>query len=264
MNPIQQTFKKLKGQAAFIPYLTAGYPNLATTLKLIFALEAAGADIIELGVPFSDPIADGPVIQMASQIALKKGATLKKIFGLVKKVRRRCQIPIVLMSYFNPVFHFGLNNFFKKAVSVGVDGLIIPDLPIEEGQNLTGLAKKIKIDLIFLAAPTTTANRLKKIISKTAGYLYYVSLTGVTGIRQNLAPDLVKKLKNIQKISPKPVAVGFGFSRPEQLRKIKPYVDGVIVGSALVKVIENNLKNPAEKLVAQVFKFARNLKKALS
>lgn len=263
MSQITKIFKKLKKRPALIPYLTAGYPDLKTTGELILALARGSADIIELGVPFSDPVADGPIIQKASQDSLAKGISLKKILEFLKNLQPKISTPIVLMSYFNPILAFGLKNFFKVAAQSGAAGVIIPDLPVEEGRELSQLAKKSGVDLIFLAAPTTNRARLKKIISLTEGYLYYVSLTGVTGIRRDLPAGLLLKLKELQKICRKPVAVGFGFSNPAQIKKIRRQVDAVIVGSALVKIIESNLTEPAHQIVPKVVRFCRKLKSAL-
>jgi len=222
---------------AFIPYITAGDPDLASTGKLVLALEKSGADIIELGIPFSDPIADGPTIQAASYRALQGGATLSKIFELVRKLRKVTGIPIVFMTYYNPVLAYGLRRFFNSCRSCGVDGVIIPDLPVEESGELTTLGKKFGISTIFLVAPTSTNDRIKNIVKRSTGFIYYVSSTGVTGTRKNLSPDIVKKIKLIRSFTAKPIAVGFGVSDPKQARMIAKTADGVIVGSAIVRIV---------------------------
>jgi tryptophan synthase alpha chain len=263
MNRIDKKFRELRRRPAFIPYLTAGYPDLLTTEKLIYKLKEAGADIIELGVPFSDPVADGLTIQASSQWALNRGVTLKKILKLVRRLRKKTPLPIVLMSYYNPVLHYG-KKFLKEAAAAGVDGLIIPDLPVEESVALSQAAAASSLNLILLAAPTTPTPRLKKIISLTRGYLYYVSLTGVTGERKQLPAGLQGQLKYLKKISRTPVAVGFGFSRPAQLKKIKNLVGGVIVGSAIIGVMSKNLKKKRPVLIKKTLEFCQSLKKALN
>jgi len=261
MNRIEKKFKVLKKNKdkAFIAFITAGYPNLNTTEKLILEFSRIGVDIIELGVPFSDPMADGPVIQEASQAALNKNTHLIDILKLVEKVRKVTQIPICLMTYYNPIFVFGEKNFVQTAYSCGVDGVIVPDLPPEEGKSLIKLAQKNKVDIICFISPTTSRERMKYIASVTKGFIYYVSLTGVTGIRQSLPSDLISNLKTIKKLTSKPLCVGFGVSSPKQIKDIEKFADGVIVGSAIVRSIKENIGK--KDLVKRVSSFVSNLKK---
>lgn len=260
MNRIERKFKTLKrkNKKAFIVFITAGYPNLATTKKLILEFVNRGVDIIELGVPFSDPMADGVIIQEASQSALKNKVNLKSILSLVKDVRKFSDIPIALMTYYNPIFCFGEERFAKIASHCGVDGVIIPDLPPEEGKSLIRLANKNKLDLICFISPTTSRERIKHISAISKGFIYYVSLTGVTGPRQALPPDLKDHLKIIKKLTRKPVCVGFGVSGRRQVKQIYKIADGVIVGSAIIKKIKENIGKP--DLVKKVSNFILSLK----
>lgn len=260
MNRIDKKFKELRRQKkkAFIVYITAGDPNLAATEKLVVALEKSGADIIELGIPFSDPLADGPTIQAASQRALKAGASLKKIFKTVSAIRKKTDIPIVFMTYYNPVLQFGLAGFFKGCARCGVDGVIIPDLPAEEAKELIGLGRKNKISTIFLAAPTSTRKRIINIAKSSSGFIYYVSLTGVTGARSKLPAELKSKVRSIKSITDKPVAVGFGISAGTQAEEIAKVADGVIVGSAIVKMIGEK-----KDFISRVSRFANILAEAI-
>ena len=259
MNRIEQKFHALRreNKKAFIAFITAGYPNLNITKKLVLEFAKIGADIIELGVPFSDPLADGPIIQEASQAALKRGVNLNDILNLVKTVRKDIDIPLCLMTYYNPVFCFGEENFAMKAAAYGVDGIIIPDLPPEEGHAFIRLANKFNLDTIFFLSPTSTRERIKFISGVSRGFIYYVSLTGVTGPRQNLPKDLTSNLKAIKKLTGRPVCVGFGVSRPEQVKAIYKIADGVIVGSAIIKKIRENIDKP--NLVKKVGKFVFGL-----
>ncbi|MDD5428007.1 MAG: tryptophan synthase subunit alpha [Candidatus Omnitrophica bacterium] len=261
MNRVDKKFKKLKkeGKKAFIAYITAGDPALAMTERAVLALEGAGVDIIELGIPFSDPVADGPTIQAASQRALKKGASLKKIFAMVRALRRKTEMPLVFMTYFNPVFKFGLVKFFKTCREAGVDGVIIPDLSIEEAGETIALGRKNVVATIFLAAPTSPRKRIKEIAAKSRGFIYYVSLTGVTGARTKLPPEVAANVKAIKSITDKPVAVGFGISDAAQARTIAKCADGVIVGSAIVKMMGAGTKGALGKTV----KLAESLARAI-
>lgn len=260
MNRIDKRFKELrkKNKKALIIFITAGYPSLKITEKLIFEFERQGVDIVELGVPFSDPLADGPLIQESSQYALKKKVNLDKILNLVKSVRKRSKLPICLMTYYNPIFCFGQDKFIKKAVRVGLDAVIIPDLPPEEGRAFTNLANKADLHTIFFLAPTSDSKRIKLIGQISRGFIYYVSLTGVTGPRQKLDPELISNLRRIKKITKKPLCVGFGISNPSQIREIYRLADGVIVGSAVIKNIKKNINSP--KLTKSVARFVRGLK----
>jgi len=260
MNRIDKKFKELKRakKKGFIAYITAGDPNLNTTQRLVPALENAGVDIIELGIPFSDPLADGPTIQAASERALKAGATLKKVFALVARLRKKSAIPIVFMTYYNPVLRYGLGRFFDSCKECGVDGVIAPDLPCEEAKELVRLGRKKGIATIFLAAPTSTAASIKAIAKNSSGFIYYVSLTGVTGARSKLASDIASNIRRIKAVTDKPVAVGFGVSNPGQASQLAGTADGVIVGSAIVKIIGEK-----KDIISRVSKFARSLSKAI-
>jgi len=243
MNRIDQRFIKLKKHnlKALIAFITAGYPDLATTEKLVLELEKKGVDIIELGVPFSDPLADGPVIQEASVYSLKKGTNLVKILDLVRKLRKNTDIPVCLMTYYNPVFCFGEKRFVDKAVACGVDGVIIPDLTPEEAKEFIQYANKKGLANICFVAPTSSNARIKMISKIDKGFIYYVSLTGVTGSRKNLSADLKANLTKIKKITAKPVCVGFGISNAQQVKEAGRICDGVIIGSAIVAKIKENI-----------------------
>ena len=262
MNRIDKKFKELKkkNKKAFIAFIMAGDPSLAVTEKLIYELVSSGADIIELGVPFSDPIADGPTIQKASERGLKSKTTLAGVFNLVKKVRNKMQTPMVFLIYYNLVFHYGLERFVKDAVRSGLDGVVIPDLPPEESKELCKIAKKNKFSVIPLLAPTSSIGRIKKVSSVATGFIYYVSLTGTTGARKKLPKELGESLKNIKKITNVPVCVGFGISTPAQVKEVQKFADGAIVGSAIIKVIEKNIGK--KDLVKKVGNFVKNLKGA--
>jgi tryptophan synthase alpha chain len=264
-NRIQQTFinLKTKGEKALIPYIMAGDPSLDVTESLVLTLAESGADLIELGVPFSDPIADGPVIQQAAERALQSGTTLKKILSTVRSLRSKTSVPIIFMAYYNTILAMGLEKLCAEAVSAGVDGLIVPDLPPEESDELYHATKKAGGPVvIFLLAPTSTPQRRKEVIKRTHGFIYYVSLTGITGAQ---LPDLNQVKKNvqaIQKIGKKPVAVGFGIATPEQAHNIAQFSDGVIIGSALVRNIAEHHEDPA--FLTNLKVLTRNLKTAIS
>ncbi len=260
MNRIDKKFKELKkrGKKAFIAYVTAGDPDLKMTVRIVLALERAGVDIIELGIPFSDPVADGPTIQAASQRALANGASLKKIFALVKGLRRKTEIPLVFMTYYNPVFKFGFEKFFRTCRGTGVDGVIVPDLPFEEADDAVRSGYKNHVAVIFLAAPTSTGPRIRTIAAKSKGFIYYVSLTGVTGARKKLPVEISSNIAAIKSMTDKPVAVGFGISDAKQARSIARVADGVIVGSAIVKIISEN-----KDTIAGISRLARRLASAI-
>jgi len=259
MNRIEKRFKALKrkNKKAFIAFITAGYPSLAITEKLILEFDRLGVDIVELGVPFSDPLADGPIIQEASQSALNKNTHLIDILNLVKKVRRQTEIPLCLMTYYNPIFCFGEYKFVSCAKDAGVDGVIIPDLPPEEGKSFIKCAKIRGLDTICFISPTSSKERMQSIAKVATGFIYYVSLTGVTGARKNLPADLVGNLKAIKKYTDKPVCVGFGVSSSSQIKQIYKIADGAIVGSAIVKIIKDNIGKP--DLIKRVSNFTRSL-----
>lgn len=240
MNRIDETFRTLKEKprAALMPYLPLGYPTLATSRDLIRATQDAGADALELGVPFSDPLADGPVIQHATQVALESGMTLKRSLDMVLDARTHgVDIPLVLMGYYNPILQYDLKKFARDAFECGADGVIVPDLPLEEAEDLEKHLHTRDLHTVFLAAPTSDDERLKKIGKATRGFLYLVSLTGVTGVRDDLPEGLSEFVKRARNATDKPVCVGFGISNAESARRVAAMADGVIVGSALVAKI---------------------------
>jgi len=234
---IEATFRRLKkrGEKALIPFITAGDPDLPTTRALALEMAERGADLLELGIPFSDPLADGPTIQEASCRALKVGVHLQEVLELAGQIRQKTEIPLVLMGYYNPILQYGLERTALEAKRQGVDGFIIPDLPLEEAGPWRQAALAAGVAPIFLAAPTSGAARIKKAAKLTKGFLYYVSVTGITGARQALPADLEAALKEVRTLVKCPLAVGFGISTPEQVENLAPYVDGVVVGSAIVQ-----------------------------
>ena len=244
MGKIREKFKELrnKGKKAFIPYLTFGFPTLKDFEALLYVLDSAGSDFIEIGFPFSDPIADGPVIQTSSQVALDRGVNFLKLFSFLRRVKRNIKAPLILMSYYNPIYDMGLDNFFKKAHSF-LEGVIIPDLLPEEGKDFLKKAKTYNVDTVFFISPTTQEERFSLIEKASSGFIYYISVTGVTGPRKSLPSDILSHLKKVRKKISSPVCLGFGISNRAQARKFKKYFDGIIVGSALVKkIIETHHK----------------------
>ncbi len=263
MNRIDEKFGTLlrDGDKALMPYVTAGYPRLALTKSLVLELEEKGADMIELGVPFSDPIADGPTIQKASQVALENGTNLKKILAVVEDIRRDSSLPIALMSYYNPIYGYGLKELVQAAKSVGIDGFIIPDLSPEEAGEFKSYTDKADLDLIFLLAPTSSPHRMKLLTDMTKGFIYCVSLTGVTGARESLSKGLEELVSRIRSITSKPIGVGFGISTPQQAKMVAEWADGVIVGSAIIRLIEK--ERSEKKLLNSVGNFIKSLKEAM-
>ncbi len=264
-NRIQQTFDdlKTKGEKALIPYIMAGDPSLDVTESLVLTLAEGGADLIELGVPFSDPIADGPVIQQAAERALQTGTTLNKILASVRSLRKKTHVPLIFMAYFNTILAMGLENFCTIAVEAGVDGLIVPDLPPEESEELYNATKTARGPVvIFLLAPTSTPQRRKEVIKRTHGFVYYVSLTGITGAQLPDLNQVKKNVQTIQKMGKKSVAVGFGIATPEQARNVAQFADGVIIGSALVRNIAEHHQDPA--FLTNLKTLTTNLKMAIS
>ena len=249
MGRITQTFDRLATthERALIPYVTAGDPDLGMTKALVREMVRCGGDIIEIGVPFSDPLADGPIIQRASQRALRQGTTVRKILQTVRELRRDLDVPLVLMTYYNPVLRYGEEAFVADALDAGVDGIIVPDLPPEEAQSLIELTVDTPLDMIFLAAPTSTAARLALISEASQGFIYYVSRLGTTGVRDQLADDLRLMLGRLRATSAKPIAVGFGVSTPEHVRLVAELADGVVVASAILKLMED-LGDRADRL----------------
>lgn len=263
MGRIGRRFEGLaeRRETALIPFVTAGDPDFETTEALVLSLAKAGADLIEIGVPFSDPIAEGPTIQRASERALAGGASLRRVLELVKRLRPRVEIPIVLMGYANNFLTMGEAVFVDAAAEVGVDGFIVVDLPPEEGEALYAPAAARGVDAILLAAPTTVPERLAMLAEKTRGFLYYVSLTGVTGARARVAANLEESVRRAKKVARVPICVGFGVSTPEQAAEIARYADGVVVGSALVDRIEK--AGSRDDAVESAFEFVASLKAAL-
>jgi tryptophan synthase alpha chain len=261
-NNIQNTFLRLKkeNKKALISFITAGDPDLKTTEKIIYQLVDSGVDIIELGVPFSDPMADGPVIQLSSERALKHHTSLKDILDLVKKVRKKISTPIVLMGYLNPIYAYGYEKFAKDASKAGVNGVLIVDLPIEESKDLVSTLKKNYLDFIFLISPVTTLDRKKKIVSKASGFIYYVSMTGITGAKLNQLTDVKKQVLEIKKQGQLPVAVGFGINSKEQAKRISQFSDGIVIGSAIVKIIADSKKSD---LLSEIDQFISPIRKVL-
>lgn len=239
MSRIEEAFRELRAadKKAFIPYIMAGDPSIGRTREMMHVLVGSGADIVELGVPFTDPLADGPVIQRAAERALAEGVTLRKVIRLVEDIRTDTGVPLVLMTYYNPVFRYGLEKFVDDAVHAGVDGVIVPDLPPDEAADLTGPAEAAGLDTIFLIAPTSTEERMKKVADASRGFIYYVSLTGITGSAILLDGSLDESIRAIRRLTDKPVAAGFGVSTPQEAMAVAMHADGVIVGSAIVRKI---------------------------
>jgi len=264
MGRIEATFALLrqKGETALIPFITAGDPDLDSTERLIHTLVEAGADLLELGFPFSDPMADGPTIQAASERALASGTTLGGILATVRRIREHTNIPIILMGYYNPILHYGPRRFAEEAASAGVDGLLLVDLPPEEAGELTAFLRSAGLDLITLLAPTTPADRMARLAAAAEGFLYYVSMTGVTGAGQVDAAAIEDAVISLKSQCQIPVAVGFGISSPADAAAVGRFADAVVVGSALVKVIAAYGKSP--ELLPQVETFVRALKGGLT
>ena len=253
---ITEAFEKGK---AFIPFITCGDPSLEVTEQLVYAMEEAGADLIELGIPFSDPTAEGPVIQRANVRALSGGVTTDKVFDMVVKIRKNSSVPMVFMTYANVVFSYGTERFIKTAAEIGMDGLILPDVPFEEKEEVDVVASRYGIDLISMIAPTSK-ERIRKIAKGAKGFLYVVSSMGVTGERTNITTDIGGMLKEIRSVSSVPAAVGFGIHTPDQAAEISKTADGVIVGSAVVKLIEKYGSHAGGHL----YTYVRMMKEAVS
>ena len=259
MSRIRDTFVDLKrsGRGGFIPFITAGDPDLGTTELLLVELAAAGADIIELGVPFSDPVADGEVIQRASERALRRGVTVGDALRCVSRVKKHIDVPIVLFSYLNPLLKFGKDRLPQEIQRAGIDAVLITDLTPEEAGPWITAFRDHAVDLIFLVAPTTSNERLRRIAQQASGFLYAVSRAGVTGARSEMAPDAESLVRRVRAVSDLPVAVGFGISTSEQVRRVWRFADAAVIGSALVSQIEKLAGSP--NLIAGVGEFARSL-----
>lgn len=260
---IHNRFNQLHKQSgkALVTFITAGDPDLATTAALLPRMAAAGADIIELGIPFSDPMADGPTIQRASERALASGVTLEAVLAMVSGVRDQVAAPIVLMGYSNPIYSYGWQRFAQDAVAAGVDGLLLVDLPPEEAGELLPAARAAGLEVIFLLTPTSDQARIKQVSRYGSGFLYYVTVTGVTGARQSVSNSLEDELKTIRSAIKLPVVAGFGISTPEQAAQVATAADGVVVGSAIVKLFE---QYQGEQLLAEVTGLIRSLKNAIA
>ncbi len=255
MSRISAVFRP--GHKALIAYITVGYPTIEATLKAVPILARNGCDIVELGIPFSDPLADGATIQKASFHALENGVTPQICLDVAKKLRQKVDIPLVFMTYYNPVLSYGLDKFCGACVSAGVDGLIIPDLPVEEGSELEPCTERHGLDLIYLLAPTSTDERVRLVAERSRGFIYLVSLTGVTGPRDRLPADLGKFVARVRKVTKKPLCVGFGISTAEQAREVARTADGIIVGSRIIQLMET------DSTLNAVGKFAQELRQAI-
>jgi tryptophan synthase alpha chain len=262
MSRIESAFSSLqaKGEKALVIYLTAGDPSLEGSREIVLGLDAAGVDCVEIGVPFSDPTADGPIIQAASQRALRNGTTLSSILDMIESIRKVSEIPVVLFGYYNPILSYGTERFAARAQEAGVDGILVVDLPLEEAAELRQYTDPKNIDFISLIAPTTNTERVKTIASHATGFLYYISITGVTGTAKPHAEEVATDIKRIRTVTALPLVVGFGISTPQQAKEIAPYADGIVIGSAVVRMIEEHSHRP--DLVSVVSQYARAIKQA--
>jgi tryptophan synthase alpha chain len=260
MNRIPEKFSQLKRQnrKAFIPYITLGDPSLEASFEIVLELSRAGADIVELGIPFSDPLADGPVIQRATERALQRGFTLQSGLKTVAKLREQTDVPFLLFSYYNPLFAYGFEQLAQDAKASGIDGMLITDLSVEEAEVPVRVLRQAALDSVFLAAPTSTDDRIDKIARYSSGFIYAVSRTGVTGAQKSISDEVAPLVERIRRHSSLPVAVGFGISEPSHVAGICQLADGAVVGSALVRCIEENLANP--HLAQKVGEFTRWLR----
>ncbi len=257
MSGIASVFKQ-PGHKALIAYVTVGYPSIAATMEVVPLLASSGCDIVELGIPFSDPLADGATIQKASFCALENGVTPQLCLEVAEQLSQKVSIPLVFMTYFNPVFSYGLSKFCSACASSGISGLIIPDLPPEEGSELETNTQRKGLDLIYLLAPTSTEDRIRLVAERSQGFIYLVSVTGVTGARQQLPADLEAFLARVRMIARQPLCVGFGISTPEQARRVARTADGVIVGSRIIQLMEAE-----DNFVSPVGNFIKGLRQAL-
>jgi tryptophan synthase alpha chain len=255
MSRITDVFKT--GHKALIAYITTGYPNIEATVKIAVLLEKSGCDVIELGIPFSDPLADGATIQKASHQALMQSVTPQMCLETAAAIRKKIDTPLVFMTYYNPVFHYGLEAFCQSCVKAGINGLIVPDLTPEEGLELEKIAQAKNIDMIYLLAPTSTDERINIVTSRSRGFIYLVSLTGVTGARDSLSPGIQNFVKRVRQKANQPLCIGFGISTPEQAAQAASYSDGVIIGSRLIDLIEE------DGTLASLKSFIINTRKAL-
>lgn len=266
MRMIARKFSQLRerGEGGLIAYVTAGDPSPSMTPSIVKSLVGGGADVVELGIPFSDPIADGPTIQAATVRSLKAGTRPRMVLKMVEEIKQETHVPIVVLSYYNPIFRMGLKNFFEEANARGVDGVVVPDLPVEEAGEYKEFAEAYEVDTIFLAAPSTSTGRLKRIVDYTSGFLYLVSVFGVTGARENIQDVTVETIRRALRFTQGrvPLAVGFGVSKPEHVKHVlENGADAAIAGSRLVKIIEENLGDEG-KMVEALREYTRKLKDA--
>ena len=257
MSSIGSIFNQ-PNHVALIPYITVGYPNIEATMEVVPLLASSGCDIVELGIPFSDPLADGATIQKASFCALQNGVTPQLCLEIAKQLSQKVNIPLVFMTYFNPVFSYGLEEFCSACASSGVSGLIIPDLPPEEGSELEAITRRQGLDLIYLLAPTSTDERIRLVAERSRGFIYLVSVTGVTGVRERLPADLEAFVARVRQVASQPLCVGFGISSPEQARRVARIADGVIVGSRIIQLMEAE-----DNFISTVSDFIKGLRQAL-
>ena len=261
MSRIPSAFKRLHklNEAALIPYVTVGYPTVDITRRLLPVIARQGADLIELGVPFSDPMADGATVQRASHAALEQGVSLADCLTVAAEARRTNEIPLLFMSYYNPIYHYGLEKFAADCAAAGIDGLIVPDLPPEEAGELKDACASAGMDLIFLVAPTSTDERLRKVAEMASGFIYCVSLTGVTGARTEIGPGVAEMVQRVRRFTDLPLVVGFGISKPEHVSEVTRYADGAVVGSALINLMESL---PEDEILLGVSDYVREMKEA--
>ena len=264
MTSVANRFQHLKqnSECALIPFITAGDPDLSTTAKAMEVLAQNGADLIELGVPYSDPLADGPTIQAAATRALQRNVRLEDVLEIVKQVAPKIEIPIILFTYYNPIYYRGVETFLQQVKDVGVSGLVVPDLPLEEAEILLKPAREIGIEVTLLVAPTSSQERINAIVAQSQGFIYLVSVTGVTGVRSEMASGVKNLVADLHNTTDKPIGVGFGISSPEQAKQIKDWgADAAIVGSAFVKRLAEGNPETGLKAIAQ---FCSSLKQAIS
>jgi len=261
VNRIDSTFRRTRAAnaAALMPFITAGDPDLAATGGLIEEFARRGADLVELGIPYSDPVADGPTIQSSYVRALEKGSKIQPIFDMIHDVRARCDLPILTMVSYSIVWRIGPERYFQRAAAAGVDGVIIPELPADEGKDVARLAESNGLHPVFLVAPTTPPERMKAIAARARGFIYYIAVAGTTGARNELPPDLADHIASLKAVTGKPVAVGFGISRPEQVAAVARVADGAIVGSALVRRIAELSGRPRAELISGTGDFVAEL-----
>lgn len=261
ISKIQDSINKSTSKPALIPFIVSGYPDFETTKSLLKLFEDKKVAAVELGIPFSDPLADGPVIQKASKTSLENGTNINKIFEMLKELKENSfSVPIILFTYYNPVLSFGTKDFIKKSASLGVSGMIIPDLPLEESEEFSKVCKENNIDLIMLVSPTSDNKRIEKIAKASRGFIYLVSSTGVTGVRESFSSQLKNILSNIKKVTKTPVSVGFGISKPEHIRELKELnADAAIIGSAVIKLIDE-FKTDRNVLINKMAEYLDSLK----